>query len=182
MNIEQISGKVSKMTKYYGETDPVKLCNTMNIIILYEQMGRSPDACKGFFIEHCRIRTVTVNSDLPDVIQRIILAHELGHAALHRNSTGLHAFHEFSLFDETSHMEYEANLFAAELLLDDQQVVDTLNRDVSFFGAASALLVPAELLDFKFRVMKRKGYKLTDPPTNARGDFIKGIDVTGYVE
>lgn len=145
-------------------------------------MGRDEDSCKGFFMEHSRIRTITLNCDLPYVIQRIILAHEIGHAVMHRKSTGLHAFHEFGLFDETSHMEYEANLFAAEFLLDDKDVFNTLNRDISFFGAATALYVPAELLDFKFRVMKRKGYKLIDPPLMAQSNFLRDIKVPKHGE
>ncbi|OPX87191.1 MAG: hypothetical protein A4E53_02569 [Pelotomaculum sp. PtaB.Bin104] len=50
-----------------------------------------------------------------------------------------------------------------------------LNEDISFFGAASLLNVPAELLDFKFRVLKRKGYKI-DPPLMANSNFLKNID------
>ena len=182
MNMEQISDAVAKVKKRYGETDPVRLCRAMGIIVLYESLGRDEDSCKGFFMDNCRIRTITINSDLPSVIQRIILAHEIGHAVLHRKATGLHAFHEFSLFDETSHLEYEANLFAAEYLLDDQDVFETLNQDISFFGAASALYVPPELLDFKFRVMKRKGYKLTDPPLMAQSNFLRDIKVPRYGE
>ncbi|MDD4291026.1 MAG: ImmA/IrrE family metallo-endopeptidase [Clostridia bacterium] len=177
MYIDQISKTVAAVKKHYDESDPFALSKAMGVIVLYTSMGNAPDACKGFFMENCRIRTITLNRDLPLIIQKIILAHELGHAVMHRRSTGLHAFHEFSLFDETSHMEYEANLFAAELLLDDNDVFETLNQDVSFFGAASILCVPAELLDFKFRVMKRKGYKLIDPPLMANSNFLRSIEV-----
>lgn len=97
--------------------------------------------------------------------QRIIVSHELGHAVLHRKS-GVKAFHDIGLFDESSLTEKEANLFAAEYLLDDEKVLNTLNRDTTFFSAAAKLLVPVELLDFKFRVMKWKGYKLIEPPDN----------------
>ena len=177
MNMEQISNEVAEIKRRYDETDPFRLCMAMSIQVLYESMGKDSDACKGFFMENCRIRTITLNSDLPKVIQRIILTHEIGHAVMHRKSTGLHAFHEFGLFDEASQMEYEANLFAAEFLLEDQDVFETLNRDISFFGAAASLYVPAELLDFKFRVMKRKGYKLIDPPLMAQSNFLRDIEV-----
>jgi len=55
--------------------------------------------------------------------------------------------------------------------------LEQLNDDVSFFGAASRLRVPPELLDFKFRVLKRKGYKVIDPPLMCQSNFLKGIDV-----
>ena len=54
-------------------------------------------------------------------------------------------------------------------------MLDLLNEDISFFGAASRLNVPAELLDFKFRVLKRKGYKVIDPPLTANSDFLKNV-------
>lgn len=92
---------------------------------------------------------------------------------LHTNITA--AFHEFTLFDDTDRQEYEANLFAAELLLSDDCVLNALNEDQFFFQAAKALYVPAELLDFKFRVMKRKGYKL-ESPIVSHGNFLKTIE------
>ena len=116
-----------------------------------------------------------INSDLSEELQRIILAHEIGHAVLHRKASGMKAFHDFTLFDETSTYEYEANIFAADYLMDDDEVLKLLNEDLSFFGAASRLNVPAELLDFKFRVLKRKGYKVIDPPLQSRADFLKKV-------
>ncbi len=65
------------------------------------------------------------------MIQRVILAHEIAHSVLHANITA--AFHEFTLFDDTDRQEYEANLFAAELLLSDDCVLNALNEDQFFF-------------------------------------------------
>lgn len=176
MTYAEISEAVEKLIKKYDETDPFRLCRAMGIKLIYQAMGKHPEAVKGFFLESKRIRTITVNSDLPEVIQRIIVAHELCHATSHRKS-GIHAFHEVAMFDQTSVLEKDANLFAAELLLDDQEVLEALNRDTTFFSAAAALYVPAELLDFKFRVMKWKGYKIIEPPISARSNFLRDMEV-----
>lgn len=176
MTYAEISDSVAKLKRKYDETDPFRLCGAMGIVVLRQALGSHPDAVKGFFLESKRIRTITINSDLPEVIQRIIVAHELCHATNHRKS-GIHAFHEVALFDQTTELEKDANLFAAELLLDDQDVLDALNRDTTFFNAAAALYVPIELLDFKFRVMKWKGYKLVEPPITARSNFLKDMEV-----
>ena len=124
----------------------------------------------------CEESLNSVNSELPYVIQKIIVAHELGHAVLHRDR-GIYAFHEITMYDESSVMEKEANLFAAEFYLDDDEVLDTLNADTTFFTAAASLRVPMELLDFKFRVMKWKGYKLMEPPIRANSNFLRDMDV-----
>lgn len=176
MTVDYICREVARLKRKFHETDPVQLCDAMGIILLYTPMGVYPGACKGFFLTQSRKRSITVNSDLPVAIQRIILTHELGHAVLHAKAIGVKAFHDFELFDSTSHMEYEANIFAAEFLMDDNDVLEKLNEDISFFGAASLLRVPPELLDFKFRLMKRNGYKLIDPPLMANSNFLKNVE------
>lgn len=176
MTYAEISESVAVLTSKYGERDPFALCKSMGIKIIFQSMGNSPNAVKGFFLESKRIRTITINSDLPEVIQRIIAAHEICHAVHHRK-TGIHAFHEMTMFDQTSEFEKDANLFAAELLLEDRDVLDVLNGDNTFFSAASILMVPAELLDFKFRVMKWKGFKMIEPPLNTRSNFMRDMKI-----
>ncbi|MEL4105637.1 ImmA/IrrE family metallo-endopeptidase [Oscillospiraceae bacterium WX1] len=175
MTIAQIAEAVKTIRQKYSETGPYDLCRAMGILLLNEPMGALPGACKGFYLTQSRTQVITVNSDLPEELHRVVLAHELGHSALHRHRAGVKAFHDFTLFDETSACEYEANIFAAELLMADGDVLALLNDDISFFGAAAALGVPPELLDFKFRVLKRRGYKVIDPPIQARGNFLKDI-------
>jgi Zn-dependent peptidase ImmA (M78 family) len=175
MTIDTISGEVKRIREKYDETDPVRLAKAMGILLLAQPMGGGPNACKGFFLCQSRAQVITVNSDLSEELRRIILTHEIGHAVLHSKAAGVREFHDFQLFDETSVYEYEANIFAADFLMEDEKVLGLLNDDISFFGAAAALGVPPELLDFKFRVLKRKGYKVIDPPIRSRGDFLKKI-------
>lgn len=90
---------------------------------------------------------------MEEEVQKIILAHELGHEDLHNKEIQNAAFHDASLLDDTDIKGYQANIFAAELLLPDEKVLLALNGDSFFFKAASRLCVPAELLDFKFRII-----------------------------
>jgi len=172
----EICGAVEKLKKKYEESDPFRLCRRMDIKLLYNQFGKEEDSIKGFFLECKRVKTITLNSDLPSVIQRIVLTHELGHAVLHENC-GIHAFHEVGLFNESSEYEKDANLFAAEFLLKDEDVLESLNAETTFFSAASRLVVPMELLDFKLRVMRWKGYKSIEPPITAQSNFLRNLEV-----
>lgn len=182
MTMDYICREVERLKRKFHETDPFLLCDAMGIILLYEPMGTYPGACKGFFLAQSRKRSITVNSDLPEAIQRIIVTHELGHAVLHAKAVGVKAFHDFELFDSASIMEYEANIFAADFLMDDDDVLEKLNEDISFFGAAALLRVPPELLDFKFRLMKRNGYKMIDPPLMANSNFLKHVETEVHNE
>lgn len=180
MSIEYVSRQVARINRKYGEPDPFRLARDMGIIVAYEAMGDYPEACKGFFMCQSRKKIIMINSDLPKTVQRIILAHELGHAVLHRKKLAtLKAFHDFSLYDTTSRYEYEANLFAAEYLLNDKDVIEKLNDDSYFFSVAKELYVPPELLDFKFRILKSKGWAL-DAPITSQGDFLKHITERRY--
>lgn len=176
MKYSDICQTVSKLKKSYGETDPLRICQAMGILVLFHPMGVQNTAIKGFFMKCKRIRVITINSDLPPFMQRIIISHELGHAVLHQ-SCEVHTFHEISLFSQSSNMEQEANLFAAEFLLEDETVLDMIEHDTTFFDAASRLMVPAEMLVFKFQLMKAKGYKLTPPPIGAHNDFLRQIKI-----
>jgi Zn-dependent peptidase ImmA (M78 family) len=125
---------------------------------------------------------ITINSDLPKMIQKIICAHELRHAVLHAQTAGVEAFHDTGLFDTASVAEYEANVFAAELLLKDEDVLELLNDDTSFFSVASMLRVPQELMDFKFHILQRKGHQFIEPPFQSDSKFLRDIEVNCHEE
>lgn len=181
MAYDDIVRSVAKIKAKCGETDPFALCSLLGIPVCCSPMGKGKDAIKGFFVKSSRIKVITVNSDLPYMIQRIITAHELGHAMLHADS-GMHAFHELALFDESSRCEKEANLFASELLISDDDFFAALENGQAFCQAASSLNVPAELLDFKVRLIKEKGYVLGDSPITANSRFLKNMAVHDFDE
>lgn len=167
--ISFISKKVEKLIQKHDETDPFSLCKSLDILVLFEDLSSK---IKGYFFVQSRIEIIVINANLPEELQRIICAHELGHAILHQELASDNPLADFALFDITSQPEFEANIFAAELLIEDQAVVSLLKQNLSFFEVASTLAVPVELLDFKVRVLKTKGYKLNSP-LSSRGDFLK---------
>ena len=105
-----ICSVAEKIRENYAETDPFKLCEEMGIITLFAPMGTAQSACKGFFLTQSRVKSITVNSDLSEDLQKIICAHELGHAMLHRDRSGVNAFHDFSFFSKIHLPEYLDNL------------------------------------------------------------------------
>lgn len=166
------------MMQKYGETDPWKLADAMGILVEEMPLGSSPKSCKGFFLYQSRKKHIIINSDLSETVQRIILAHEIGHAVLHHDASKRKTFYDFTLYDTSSQMEYESNLFAAEYLLKDDVVTERLREDTFFFSVARELEVPPELLDFKFRILKRKGW-LVESPIQSNSNFLKHISDRG---
>ena len=169
--LDSIPQKVQTLVKKYDTRDPFELCRKLRIGVKYRELCPQ---LKAYFFYQSRIKTVVLNSQTDAVVHRILCAHELGHATLHAEKlVAMRGFRELELFDCSDRTEYEANIFAAELLIPDGELLEILNtEDCSFFQAASALYVPVELLDFKFRVLKSKGYKI-EAPFLAQSDFLK---------
>ena len=178
-----ISRKVEKLKRKYRTSDPRELCDALDIHVSVKDLG---SVIKAYYFCQSRIGYIALNSRVAEPMRRIFIAHELGHDRLHKKIAMLKGFQEIELFDMARPAEYEANIFAAELLIDDKELLELLNdEDKSFFGVARELDVPAALLDFKFRVFKNKGYRI-EAPYIANGDFLKDIDgcfvETGYKE
>lgn len=170
MTIEQIFHIVCGLVRRHGTRDPMRILKERGILMLFQDMGKRPDSCKGFYLHQDRIGCVTINSALGVDMQRIIAAHELGHALLHKT-----AAQDFCVFDDASRLEYEANLFAAELLLGDDETLGALREENDFCSVAAALYVPPQLLAFKLRSLNRRGLLPSDASLYARSDFLRNF-------
>jgi Zn-dependent peptidase ImmA (M78 family) len=169
---------VERLTQRYKTRDPYELCDALGVRIRYKDLGQD---IKAYYFYHSRIRNIVLNNRISKTVQRILVAHELGHDRLHKEIAMMQGFQEFELFDMARPAEYEANIFAAEMLIDDDELLELLNDEYSsFFGVARQLYVPADLLDFKFRVLKTKGYRI-EPFYMSHGDFLKN-DIEGQFD
>lgn len=169
--VEYISERVRQLIKKHGSRDPFELCDALGIHVRYMELK----TIKGFFFCQSRIRTVALNASLPEEISKILCAHELGHACLHSEMlVNMRTLQEYEPFNTKNTTEYEANIFAAELLVPDDSITELLQSEgESFYSLAKDLSVPPEFIDLKLRVMRAKGYEI-DVPYLAQSDFLKG--------
>ena len=150
-----INNNVERIIKKFDSRDPFDICASMGIRIRYKDLGT---ALKAYYFYQSRIKNIVINARSSRAVRRMLCAHELGHAVLHGELAAMRGFQEIELFDMSIPTEYEANMFAAELIISDEDLMELLNeQDKSFFSIAKELSVPAELLDFKFRIMNNKG-------------------------
>ncbi|MBM6876221.1 ImmA/IrrE family metallo-endopeptidase [Fusobacterium mortiferum] len=107
--------RVKNLEKKYGTRDPYKLCKRLKINIIYMDLGE----IKGIYKKVVTNKFIVINENLDEFCQKVVLAHELGHAILH-HSKEIQALKDYDLFPKYSNqIEIEANTFAAELLIDD---------------------------------------------------------------
>lgn len=159
MKYDYILNTVKEVIQKTGTRDLEDICSYYGIQIKRHDLKRM---LKAYFFYNPvdEVPYIIIDLNVSDIFYRILLAHELGHYFLHRQNGVVHAFsfQEFDVLEMNSIQdeEYEANLFAAELLLEDASVMDALHTN-SFFAVASMLHVPAALLDFKIRSLQGKG-------------------------
>ncbi len=159
---------VGKLVKKYDTRDPYELCKCLEIKIHFYNLEKK---LKGFFFYQSRQKNIVIDSNVNDVLERILIAHELGHAVLHTKIAMMKGFQEMEVLDGRSQDEDEANFFAAELLLEDKEVLECLSK-YSFFETAKQLYVPAALLDYKFSLLHEKG-ELVSPMYIRKTKFLK---------
>ena len=68
---------------------------------------------KGFFYYQSRQKNIVIDSNVNKILERILIAHELGHAILHTKIAMRRGFHEMEVFDGSSTEENEANFFCS---------------------------------------------------------------------
>ena len=95
-------------------------------------------------------------------MRRIVLLHEIGHDRLHRRQAK--QFQEFRLFDMTnSTMEFEANLFAAQVALPDDVILDYIYQGYSVDQIAGEMKSDINLVAIKVSDLCRRGYSFRVP-------------------
>ncbi|MBE7066958.1 MAG: ImmA/IrrE family metallo-endopeptidase [Ruminococcaceae bacterium] len=168
--ISFIHDTVSNIIKKFDTRDPFNICSNMNIHIYYKDLGSS---LKAYYFYHSRIKNIIINVNSQGPMTRVLCAHELGHAMLHNNPKAVCLFKETELFDATGLAEYEANLFAADLLIPDSELLSLMvNPDKTVFNIAQEFYVPVELLEFKLQILKSKGL-FVNLPDIANSNFLK---------
>ena len=169
-SIDRIIGVANGLIAKYATRNPYELCEALGVRIRLKDLG--PDI-KAYYFYHSRIRNIILNTRMPETMRRILAAHELGHDQLHLETAMLKGFHETKLFDAVIPTEYEANIFAAEILIGDSELLELLSEEgKSYFDVAKELCILAPLLDFKLRILKYKGYDI-QAPYAANGNFLK---------
>ena len=158
---DYIYKRVQSLSRKYGSCDPFSLLDCLNVVV------RESDhfsQLKGFCFFANRTYYVVLNPFLGEEEKRIAAAHELAHIVLHSQELRVAPMKDSQLYDMTSRAEYEANLFAADLLIADQDV-DTLSKDedMNYFKMCRALNVTPDLMSFKLFSLVHRGFAYNMP-------------------
>lgn len=122
MDNKQIKQIVSYYCKKFNTRNPFEIADHLGILYQIGNIGCS--GCYMFLKNH---RYIFLNQNLSEYETRLVMAHELGHAIMHRKENCYFIRNKTLLLN--SKIEIEANIFAAELLIPDDIIRE--NRDLT---------------------------------------------------
>ncbi len=166
MRTDYIHELACSLKKKYKTSNPFVLAEKLNIYVKFKYL----EDLKGFYTVSQRNRFICIDNGLDETMAKIVACHELGHDQLHRNMTQF--FTKSDIYNMTNIAEYEANLFTAEILIEDNKVIQILKSGYDFFTCAKILYVDRNLLSIKLHGMNNRGYKV-NIPVEYKGDFLK---------
>lgn len=143
--MEYIKKAADKLIKKYKTRDPFYICEALRLNVVYKELG----SLKGMYVIIKNNRYAVLNSSLSQSEKKTVCAHELGHDILHRGFARDVFLQDFMLYDMKSRPEYEADFFAASLLIDDKEFAELLKLKMNTEDIADSLFLTPQLIDFK---------------------------------
>ena len=155
-----------RIAKRYRTCNPFELAEMLGIRISYKHFI----SLKGMYFVVDRCAFITLSDTLDETMEKIVLFHEIGHHLLHRHLASK-AFQEFGLYDMSSKPEMEANIFAANMLIDDYELDSLARENYTTAQIARMLYVPHQMLLIKMQDMNNRGYEY-NLDYEPRADFL----------
>lgn len=152
-------------------------CNSHDPLVIAEKLGiqvieRDFKQQLGAYKPVLGIPFIFIKADIDAALLNIVLLHEIGHHVLHKDMVENGAvFLESELFNTNNKMEFEANIFAAEISLPDDEFLELAQMGFNVDQIANAMNSNKNLVALKVEILNNKGYKLQKQSFNKK--FLK---------
>lgn len=156
-----------RLVRECGTSNPHVIADMLNITVIYKPFRKQ----KGVYKTILRNHFVFLREDMDDRTEKIVLTHEIAHHVLHRGEGGGY-FAVYDVFDvKGSRMEYEANLFTACVLLDEEEFIELCRQGLDSEQIAAAMDSDVNLVALRSDTLIEKGYAFA--ALEHRNDFLK---------
>lgn len=150
-----IYSKATEMVKQTGTRNPMKIASEIGVMLRYSE---ELDKLLGLYTYRWKHRIILLNDKMEEIMAQMVCAHELGHDALHRDIAKGEGLKEFVLFNMKDTTEYEANAFAAHLIIDDDDIYSMSKDKYDVVQMAKMLNVNINLVLIKLQELNKLGY------------------------
>ena len=158
VNIPDTAKRADEVLNKCGSRDPYRIAKELDIEIMPCRFKLQRGAYKVIL----KNRFIFIKDDLTPVMKKIVLLHEIGHDVLHRGvAIKSGGFEEYDIFGmQDRQMECEANIFAAQLSLPDDEILEYIKRGCDIGQIARAMDTDENLVAIKADTLIAKGYPL----------------------
>lgn len=164
--IGYIIAAAERVLNEFGGKDIFETAENSGARVWFRNLG----GLKGFYICENGLRYIVINEELDDITKAVVCAHELGHDTLHRElSEG--GIRENTLLLSNNKTEREANLFAAAVLISDEEILEEANMRFDAESLSKSMGFPRELVLYKLETLNFKGYHFN--LDDVRNNFLK---------
>ncbi len=139
-----IEKKVKQLVRKFGTRNPFELADMMGAILIHAPLK---GGTRGFYSYYKRNGIICVDSSLSEQDANFVCAHELGHYVLHRKENSV--LLKNTTFLNTNKFEIQANRFAVNLLISDEDIKEMRILGYTLAQTASALGVAEEMLKMR---------------------------------
>ena len=164
-----INAVVLETVRKCRTSNPFELARSLGIDLDYADLG----GLKGFYIVYEKGRYIVINENLDERLMKLVAAHEIGHDCLHRDIAERGGLKETGFFDMKSKPEKEANIFAANLLISDREMLELAEEGYTIENIAKALGVHYQTALIKAEDMGKRGYEVKVPYV-PKAEFLGG--------
>ena len=165
----EIVQTANRLVDTLGTRDPHRIARELGIEVVPVDFKRQRGAYKVLM----RNRFIFIKNDLHPVMESIVMLHEIGHDVLHRKeAVKAGGFKEFNIFDiRDSRMEYEANIFATQIALPDDDFLELAEQGYDVQQIARTMHSDVNLVALKADTLISQGYRLR--PQDYKNRFLK---------
>lgn len=168
---EEIYKKANSIVKSCGTRDTLKIARELGSHVHFLELQE----LLGMYTYRYKERHILLNANIETFIMQMVCGHEIGHDMFHRDlAKAADSLPEFVLFDMRTKHEYEANAFAAHMLIEDDTLIDNLRQGYDVVQLASMMNTNINLMLIKLNEMNRMGWGLNIPYVPS-SDFLKKI-------
>ena len=155
MNKTTYAKTAERLLKKANGRDMVKLAKNLGIIVKFFDLG----GVLGIYAYKLKSRFIYVNNNIENEhLLNMVVAHEIGHDALHRH-LARQALYDDAPLSYLNRTEMEANKIAAHLLISTEDLLEVAEYSDTIYTMASALSVNENLLIIKLNELNKMGYE-----------------------
>lgn len=141
-----IKNKVLELVEKHQTNDPFIIAREKNIQVIQHDLHKD---IYGFYRCVRRNKFIFINSNLTESEKIFTCGHELGHSTCHPDLNT--PFMRSNTYFSIDKVEYQANLFAVELLLSDELLNYYLSVQMTIYDIAALHQIPVEMVKMKFK-------------------------------